>query len=207
MKWFKRDKQSIPITEKTIRDVSDDNENPVTFGSGLDDSEREKELEEFGDDRKTTEFVNIDNEPVSSDVEADKMWTELESELKDIEKDKEITLDDKLILLFRIYDEYEKSMPKPLAERLLADIEGLDKKLQERKAEEGLKAREEKLHDKIKRLQSKITNNQIRSRNIPTKSTDDLSSGEREKVESKSHERIEDWEHTASLLLLEAESM
>lgn len=207
MKWFKRDKQSIPITEKTIRDVSDDNENPVTFASGLDDSEREKELEEFGDDRKTTEFVNIDNEPVSSDVEADKMWTELESELKDIEKDKEITLDDKLILLFRIYDEYEKSMPKPLAERLLADIEGLDKKLQERKAEEGLKAKEEKLHDKIKRLQSKITNNQIRSRNIPIKSTDDLSSGERKKVESKSHERIEDWEHTASLLLLEAESM
>lgn len=224
MKWFKRDKQSIPITEKTIRDVSDDNENPVTFASGLDDSEREKELEEFGYDRKSTFNTNPDysdeetakrsgynfqgkdmSEKISTD--AKEIWKEVEQEISDIEKDKNITLDDKIILFYNIYEDYKDTMPRELTQRILADLASLDEKLQEIKREEGLKAKEEKLHDRIKTLKQRLDEKRAKSRNIPVKSTSDLSTDDRKKVESKSHERIEDWEHTASLLLLEAESM
>lgn len=263
MKWFTRNKEHRPITEKTIRDVSDDNDNPVTFASGLEDSEREKELEEFGDGKKSDFNINdfnedefnlqtkqfeskiddieetirdIQNSPFDPDdkrkleklylekeqlehdlekhknqyktvKEEEKIWDEIEEEIKDIEKDKNVTLDDKIILLYKIYDEYKETMPRELTQRILIDLASLDEKLQEMKKEEGLKAKDEKLHDKIKTLKQRLDEKRLKSRNIPVKSTDDLSPAERKKVESKSHEKIEDWEHTASLLLLEAESM
>lgn len=204
MKWFTRNNQSIPITPKTVRDVSDDNENPITFATDLDDNE--KELEEFAGDKKQ-EFTTENNEPVFETKEEEQIWKEIEDEIGDIEKDKSITLDDKLILLYKIYDEYQNSMPYALAQRMLADISNLDQQLQEIKREEGLKAKESRLHDKIKTLKQRLDEKRMKSRNIPVKSTSDLSTEERKKAESKSHERVEDWEHVASLLLVEAESM
>ena len=204
MKWFTKNRESIPITPKTVRDVSDDNENPVTFASGLDESEREKELEEFGDEKKQ-EFGNVDNEPVFETKEEEEIWKEIEEEIKDIEKDKSITLADKIITLYKIYEDYKDSMPKELTQRILMDLEILDGELQEIKKEEGLKAKEERLHDKIRNLKSRL--DAKTSRNIPVKDTSDLSPQERRKAETKSHDKIEDWEHIASLLLIEAESM
>ena len=192
----------MPITPKTVRDVSD-NENPVTFATGLDDNE--KELEEFTDEKKI-EFATENNEPVF-EKEEEKIWEEVEDEIEDIEKDKSITLDDKIVTLYKIYEDYKDSMPRELTQRILIDLASLDEKLQEIKREEGLKAKESRLHDKIKTLKQRLDEKRMKSRNIPVKSTSDLSTEERKKVESKSHDKVEDWEHVASLLLVEAESL
>lgn len=199
-----------PLTDNPKRDysASDDNENPVTFADAYD----EKELENFADGKKQ-EFQNTyDSETGKSEVTFgsaadEKMWEDVEDAIKEIEDDKNLTLDDKIILLYNIFDEYGEEMPNNLKERILIDLESLDKKIRERKEEDKATAQESKLHDKITKLKARLDVEKLRTKKIPVKSTDDLSPEKSKQIREVSRETREEWDELASALLIEAESV
>ena len=207
----KKNGDHFPVTDNPKRDYGlppDDNDSPVTFADALD----EKELEEFANEKKQ-EFENkYDSETGKSEVIFasnidEKQWEEVEDAIKEIENEKNLTLDDKIILLYNIFDEYGEVMPNDLKNRILIDLESLDKKIRERKEDEKATASEQKLHDKISKLKARLDVEKLRTKKIPVKSTDDLSSEKKKEVKETSREVREEWDELASALLIEAETV
>lgn len=207
----KKNGDHYQISESPKRDYglpADDNENPVTFADAIDD----KELNEFAAEKKE-EFQNTyDSESGKSEVTFgsaadEKMWEEVEDAIKEIENDKNLTLDDKIILLYNIFDEYGEGIPNDLKQRILIDLESLDKKLREKKEDDKITSTEQKLHDKITKLKSRLDVEKLRTKKIPTKSTDNLSPEKSREARQVSKETREEWDELASALLIEAESV
>ena len=105
---------------ETKRDISDD-ENPVTFATGIDDEEQENFAEEIKNDFNGGE--PSDNSNDKSDYalareimeEADKIG---ESDISD---------EDKIVDLYNIYQNYEEALSETQRSILLQKISGLDK--------------------------------------------------------------------------------
>jgi hypothetical protein len=192
-----------------VRDVSDDG--PV--GGFVTEEmlrEQEREMEDFANMKKE-DFNNSEaskSETTFADMEEDQKdtWKEIEDNIKEIEKDREMTLEDKSILLYNIFEDYKNGMPMELQSRILVDLESLDRQLIAMKKEEGLKAKEEKMHQRISDLKTKLDLQKLKTRKIPTKSTENLESSERKQVTSESKDTRNDYEHVLEKLIAEAEA-
>lgn len=198
-----------PMTDTPKRDysTSDDNESPVTFADAID----EKQLEEFADEKKQEYEKSNESESEKSEVTFanavdEKVLDEFEEAIKDIENDKNLTLDDKIILFYNIFDEYGEAMPSNLKDRILVDLESLDKKIKERKESDKATAQESKLHDKISKLKSRLDVERLRTKKIPTRSIDNVSPEKAREIKTESSSARDEWDELASALLIEAES-
>ena len=108
---------------ETKRDVSD-NENPITFATGLDDEEQDNFAEE------TRNNFNSGESSGESETSNDKSDYELAREIME-EADKigesDISDEDKMVDLYNIYQNYEEALSETQRSILLQKISGLDK--------------------------------------------------------------------------------
>ena len=112
---------------ETKRDVSD-NENPITFATGLDDEEQDNFAEQVkndfngGESNPKTEYDEKSDYEFAREImeEADKIG---ESDISD---------EDKIVDLYNIYQSYEEGLSETQRSILLQKITGLDKMIRMR---------------------------------------------------------------------------
>ena len=181
---------------ETKRDISD-NDNPITFATGLDDEEQDNFAEQVKNDFNGNE---------TSDTSNDKSDYELAREIME-EADKigesDISDEDKIVDLYNIYQNYEEALSETQRSILLQKISGLDKMI--------------RLRDKNSKVANSIQN-KILSRFHGTKEKEKLESRENKsqrddskepEKESKSPEfkrySDDDWEERTAMINAMAE--
>ena len=185
---------------ETKRDISD-NENPITFATGLDD-------EDFGEQDNFAEEIKNDFNVNDTSETSDKSDYELAREIME-EADKigesDISDEDKIVDLYNIYQNYEQALSETQRSILLQKISGLDKMI--------------RLRDKNSKVANNIQN-KILSRFHGTKEKSDSDKRkireeqdrkhiEEEKRESKSPEfksySDDDWDKRTAMINAMAE--
>ena len=112
-------KPSHFIPNETKRDVSD-NENPITFATGLDDEEQDNFAEQVKND------FNGGESKTSNDRSDYELAREIMEEADKI-GESDISDEDKIVDLYNIYQNYEEALSETQRSILLQKISGLDK--------------------------------------------------------------------------------
>lgn len=96
------------------------------------------------------------DQPSDDSPDTEDFWKDVTKEIVRIKEDEAITTDDKLILLYNIYEGYDGAIPKEIEMELINLMTVLDAKLESEKRKTQETEKEEKVRSRINKLKNKV---------------------------------------------------